>query len=248
MDTKPLKIGGFSQGIYEESSTQKETIGSRRFTEDGRVFAYAKNGAVALAAAKITQSAVPDTNAHDEAMPGAVALGATNLSVTFGGAIAQDAYKDGFMHVNDGTGEGHIYRVKGHPAATAANSYTVTVQLHEPIRVALVITTSLVTFTKHPQDAVIVYPTTGTSVPAGVPLIPVTAAYYFWNQVKGPCPILTDGTVVIGQHVRVSDGTAGAVEPLDRDGTAEDEAAVGTVLQVNVTTDYSIIMLDIPGY
>jgi hypothetical protein len=50
---------------------------------------------------------------------------------------------------------------------------------------------------------------------------------------------------VIGQHARVSDGTAGAVEPLDRDGTAEDEAQVGMVMQVNASTEYSLIFLQL---
>lgn len=240
----PNKTNGFGQGIYEQSATPIETIGTILTLADGRKFAYARNGATALAVAKITQCAAPDSNAHNEAIAAAAAIGATTLTVTFGGAVTADAYAEGYMHVNDATGEGHIYKVKSHPAGTSS----VPVVLYDPIRVALVASTSEITFTKHPQDSVIVYPTTGSSAPAGVPLIPVTAAYYFWNQVKGPCPILTDGTIVIGQHVRVSDGVAGAVEPLDRDGTAEDEAAVGTVLQVNANTEYSIIMLDIPGY
>lgn len=240
----PCKTTGFGQGIFEQSATQIEALGTPWTLADGRKFVYAKNGAANLGVAVMTQCAVPDTNAHNEAIAAAAAIGATTLTVTFGDAVTANAYADGYMHVNDATGEGHIYKVKSHPAGTAS----VPVVLYDPIRVALVASTSEITFTKHPQDGVIVYPTTGTSAPAGVPLIPVTAAYYFWNQVKGPCPILTDGTIVIGQHVRVSDGTAGAVEALDRDGTAEDEAAVGTVLQVNATTEYSLIMLDIPGY
>jgi hypothetical protein len=234
----------FAQKWYQESATQKEELGTLMTTNDGRVFAYALNAAVALAAGKLTQAAAPDSNAHNEAIAAAAAIGVKTLSVTFGGAVVASAYKDGYMHVNDEAGEGHIYGVKDHAAGTS----TVAVFLKDPIRVALVASTSEITFTKHPQKEVIVLPTTATSIPVGVPPIAVTASYYFWNQVKGPCALLTDGTIVIGQHVRLSDGVAGAVEPLDRDGTAEDEACVGTVLQVNANTEYSLIMLAIPGY
>jgi len=239
-----MKTGGFAQSIFKASSRQLEELGTIVSLKDGRVFAYAKAGASNLAAGKITQSAAPDSNALNKAVGAAVAVGGTQITVTFGGAVTENAYKDGYMHVNDANGEGYIYRVKGHPAGTSS----VPVDLYDPIRYALVASTSEVTFTKHPQDSVIVYPTTGTSVPVGVPLIAVTASYYFWNQVKGPAVVLTDGTLVIGQHVRVSDGVAGAVEPLDRDGVDENEAGVGTVLQVNATTEYSLIMLAIPGY
>lgn len=234
----------WAQKWYQQSLTQKEELGTIMPLNDGRVFAYARAGAVALAAGKLTQNSVVDTNAHNEAIAAAAAIGDTYLTVTFGGAVTASYYKDGYVHVNDETGEGHLYGVADHAAGTSS----VRVDLKDPVRVALVASTSEITLTKHPQDLVIVYPTTGTGIPVGVPSIPVDINYYFWNQVKGPAAVLTDGTIVIGQHVRVSDGVAGAVEPLNRDGTAEDEAAVGTVLQVNGTGDYSLIMLAIPGY
>ena len=236
----------FAQKWYQQSVTQKEELGTIMMLNDGRVFAYARAGAVALAAGKLTQNSVVDTNAHNEALSAtqSAAIGAKSVIMTFGGAVAASYYKDGYLHVNDATGEGHIYGVKDHAAGTA----DVVINLKDPIRVALVASTSDLTLTKHPQDLVIVYPTSGTGIPVGISPIVVDINYYFWNQVKGPAVCLTDGTIVIGQHVRVSDGVAGAVEALDRDGTAEDEAAVGTVLQVNATTDYSLIMLAIPGY
>lgn len=240
----PMKISSFFQGIYQQSAEQKEKLGTIRTLDDGRVFAYAKNGAVDLAAGKMTQSPAPSANANDEVVAADAAVGDLSISVTFGGALTADYYKDGWLWVNDDTGEAHIYRIKGHAAGTTA----VIVYLHDPIRVAVTAGSGTVSLIKNVQDSVIVAPTTLTSAPAGVPLIPVTAAYYFWNQVKGPCPILVDGTIVIGQHVRVSDGVAGAVEPLDRDGTAEDEACVGTVLSVNASGEYGLINLAVPGY
>jgi len=243
MSLQPLKTQGFAQDIYKESSVQLEELGTLRILSDGRKFQYARAGATALAAGKVTQTAIPSANASDEVVAASAAVGDMSISVTFGGAVTADFYKDGLLWVNDDTGEGHLYRVRGHAAGTTA----VIVYLKDPIRVAVTAGSGTVSLIQNPQDLVLVYPTTGTGAPAGVPPIPVTANYYFWNQVAGPVPVLTDGTVVIGQHVRVSDGVAGAVEPLDRDGANENEAEVGTVLAVNADTEYSLINLSI-GY
>lgn len=243
------KTQGYAQGLYEESSTQKEVLGTIRQEIDGRTFAYAKNGAVALAVAKLTQSALADSNSNAETLPATpttgAAIGATKVTITFGGAIAADAYKDGFFHVSDSTGVGYVYRIKSQPAATAGNSYTVDVQLYEPIRVALVASASVVNCTKHPQDGVLLATTTLGAAPAGVPPRAVTASYYFWNQVKGPCALLCNGTVAVTTTVEPSGTTAGAV-----DVTSETtyNAAIGTVICANATTKYSLINLAIPGY
>jgi hypothetical protein len=242
MSTSPLKTQGFSQSIYKQSSVQREKLGTVRYTEDGRCFAYARAGAVALAAGKLTQAAVVDANANNEALSASqsAAIGDMSVTVTFGGAVTADFYKDGWFHINDATGEGHIYRVKSHPAGTA----NVTVSLYDPIRVALVASTSEWTMTPNIQNLVIVIPTSLTSVPTGVPLIPVDINYYFWNQVKGPCPVLVNGTVVIGNQVGLHDA-AGSVGPMT---TSDIIGSVGRVLQVNATTEYALIMLAIPGY
>lgn len=244
MSLQPLKTQGFAQDIYAQSANKLEELGTIRILSDGRTFAYARAGATDLAAGKVTQTAIPSANASDETVAASAAVGDMSISVTFGGAVTADFYKDGWLWINDDTGEAHVYRIRSHAAGTAA----VIVYLKDPIRVAVTAGAGTVSCIQNPQDLVLVYPTTGTGAPAGVPPIPVTANYYFWNQVKGPAAVLTDGTVVIGQHVRVSDGVAGAVEPLDRDGTHENEAEVGTVLAVNANTEYSLINLAIHGY
>lgn len=243
--------GPWFQGIKKESATQKHKLGEFRRLEDGRCFVYCKAGATALGAGKLQVQAATDSNAHNEAIAAAAAIGATELSVTFGGAVTANAYKEGFVHVNDATGEGHIYKVKEHAAGTTA----VTVYLEEPVEVALVASTSEITLTKHPCDGVVVLAAataTATGVPVCVPLIPVTASYYFWGQVKGPCPVYTYGTVVAG-NVVVPDWTASTgLEGGVRAAAAEADwilgGMVGNVMQVNATTEYSLIMLDIKGF
>jgi hypothetical protein len=199
---------------------------------------------VALAVAKLTQQSVPDANANNEALSAtqSAAIGATEIVVTFGGAVTADFYKDGIFYVNDATGEGYMYRVKGHAAGTA----NVTIYLKDPIRVALVASTSEWSMIQNRQKGVIICPTTLTAPPAGVPPIAVTANYFFWNQVKGPCVVLTDGTLAIGEEVAPSNGTAGSVEALVHATTFD--TTVGTVAGLNASTEYSLINLAIPGY
>ena len=239
---KNKKTGGFAQPLFKESSTQLEELDTVRELADGRVFAYAKNGSTALDHGYVVQTAVATDNAQNEALSAtqSAAIGATKVTMTFGGAVTLDFFKDGYLWVNDATGEGYCYRVKGHAAGTT----DVDVYLKDPIRVALVASTSELTLIQNRQDSVVVAASTLTGCPIGVPPIDVTASYYFWNQVKGWCPVYTRGTLVIGNVASVMTAN-GAVGP-----RAETDilCQIGTVLRVCANTEYSLINLAIPGY
>lgn len=238
------KTAGFGQPLFRESSTQREALGAIWVTEDGRAYVYAKNGASGLYAGQLTQCAVPSANANKETVAASAAVGDNYVSVTFGGAVTADYYKDGYLWVNDDTGEGSAYRIRTHAAGTTA--VKVYLMDGEEVRDAITAGAGTVSAIKHPQDGVIICPTTLTSGPAGVPPIDVTASYYFWNQVKGPAAVLTDGTVAIGESVSPSNGTAGSVEATVYATTFD--VSVGVVLGLNATTEYSLIQLAIPGY
>lgn len=234
----------FAQSLFDESSTAKERVGTIRTLDDGRVFVYAEAAGVALVAGNLLQSAAPVANHLNIAVAAAAAVDATEVTVTLGATLAAaNDYQDGFLHVNDAVGEGHLYKIKSHPAAASAASLVI--QLYDKIRVALT-TASEVTLTKHPCKDVIQCPTTLTSTPIGVAPMVITADNFFWMQVKGPAAVLTDGTVVVGETVVASNGTAGAVEDFVP-GTSL-SAIVGSVLQVNATTEQSLINLNIIGF
>ena len=241
----PLKISGWNQGIYKESATQKESLGAIRHTDDGRVFAYAQAGTVALGAALLTQSAVVSATAMEEVLSAtqASAVGDMTMTVTFGGAVTANQYADGWIYTNKVAGLGYSYRIKSHAAGTA----DVVLSLYDPIRLATTASTGEWGAVQNLQKAVIVFPTTPTGVPTGVPAIPVTASYYFWNQVKGPCAVYTTGTIVQGALVVPDNaGTAGYVEAAVF-GTALD-IPVGVCWKLNATGEVSLINLAIPGY
>ncbi len=234
----------FAQALFDESSTAKERIGTIRELDDGRAFIYAENAGTALVAGQLCQAAAPVGNHLNVAVASATAVDATQVTVTLGATAASaNDYQDGYIHINDVDGEGQLYKIKSHPAASASASLVVT--LYDKIRKALT-TSSQATLTKHPAKDVIICPTTLTSIPVGVPPMDITADNFFWMQIKGPASVLTDGTLVIGALVVPSNGTAGSVEDFVP-GTSL-ETILGSVLQVNVTTDYSLINLTIPGF
>ena len=244
-----MKNRAYAQPLFKQSVNQMEELDTIREEICG-VFAYSQAGAVALAAGKLTQGAIPSANANNEALSStqSAAIGAYEVTVTFGGAVTVDFYKDGYFWVNDAAGEGHRYRIKGHAAGTT----DVTLYLKDPIRVALVASTSEWSAIENRQKLVLVCPTTLTGAPAGVPPIAVDINYYFWNQVKGPAAVLfhtgSSGAAAIGNQVVPANSNTpvpGAVEEADG---GDIIPCVGTVLSVNVNTEYGLIALAIPGY
>lgn len=227
--------------VYAESADQKFALGTRLELWDGRVFRYAKNGAVALGKGKMTQSVGPTAH-HENIATGAVsAIGATTVGIatTLSTALVLNEYAEGWMTINDATGEGQMYQIKGNDAGTTGNVY-----LWDPLITALA-TGSEFTLVRNQFRGVVVFPTTAASTAAGVPLIDVTAAYYFWAQVKGPAPILVDtgDTVVIGNPVGVpaTYADAGACGVVDAsNATAK---VWGYCMSARAATEYAVVNL-----
>jgi len=235
----------FVQGLYEQSATQKQRIGTVRSLDDGRKYAYALAGET-LAPGKWTMGP-PTVGAHDTiAVAETAAVGAKRVKVTLGATlIAANGYRDGWLRVDDATYGGELYKVRGHAAIAASGSGYI--DLYDSVRVAITAGTNTVSLMKSVQHGVLlgVYNAIAGGI-AGVPPIDVTSGYYFWNQVKGTCSILTDGTVTLGLQVALSNATSGAVE-LSVPATTTD-LILGQVLQVSATTLYSLINLNVPGY
>jgi hypothetical protein len=210
MSNGPQKRSGFSQGIYEISSVAKEVIGTLRVLADGRKFRYCKAGASALAAGKLGVGAAIVAAHTNQAILAAVAIGTKQITliVTAGTAIAADALKGGALQVNDATGEGYSYPIDTNTALTALGT-EITVTLETGIKVALD-TTSEFTLVHNPCYGVV--ESTTLEVPIGVPLVAVTAAYYYWAQTGGLVCGLITGTPAAGSALQQCNGVAGAFE------------------------------------
>lgn len=228
------------QSIYEESVEARHTIGDSCLLPDGRVFYYAKNGAVALAAGYMCTQPANVANHRKCALAATALVGARRVSVTLGAtALAANFYAGGFLHISLGTGLGGVFKVRSHLAIGSAG--TGWFELYDPLPVALTAATSYATLSRNPWDTIVVYPATTSIGPAvGVPLIPMTIGYYGWLQTWGPAALNCITTMTIGQPVGVS-ATAGAGLTLG----AFTTSAWGVVMNPNLTTEHSLVYLTI---
>jgi len=230
------------QSIYETSSTALARLGTRAVTGDGRVFRYAKAGSSAIAAGVLCQGPAPVANHKNIAVYAAASVGDTLLYVTLAGtSVSANDYAEGYVHANNTSPAGNIYKIKSHPDLNVSVSTTLALTLYDPITKAFT-TSSKVTLTKSPYNSIVIAPSSGlTQIPVGVPIVDIAAGYYGWVQTWGPCPVLTQGTVVIGQNVGLGGTTDGAIGPV----TAATTAVVGWTQQVNASTEFSLIYLTI---
>ena len=206
--TKPLKEGGFAQGLYEISSTKRERLGTKRILQDGRIFRYAYAGG-ALVAGKLVQ--MKAINAHHENVAPSAAASAAATSIvmdTLSTTLSAGQLIDGYVVVQDDAGEGYIYDVTDHEATT-----TPTIKIEPGLQEALT-TSSTLTLCHNPWWSCD-HGTTEELLAVGVPLVDVTANYYCWLQTGGLCPVLINGSIAAGQAVAASAASSieGAVGP-----------------------------------
>jgi len=226
-----------AQGLYEEVSTSLHNLGELVHSNDGRTFRYCKAGGTALVAGNLQQSSAQDTGDHNLAVA-ATAIGSKSIVTVGTVTVTANQYAGGFVTIADDAGEGYMYRISSHAAATTS---VFTLNLEDKVQVALT-TDTTIDIIKNPYDGVIVNPTTISSSIAGAAVKPLTASYYGWLQVSGPCAMLDDGGITIGTPVVASDNTAGAVEII-ADGASEIIQIVGTGIIASTSTEYGTVNL-----
>jgi len=225
------------QGILQESEFINSPLGSELSLNDGRKFRYCKNGAVALAAGKLASS--PAWVSTETALAvNTAAKGDMVLLITTGSAVLEDAYKDGFVFVEAGTGAGQILKISANEAASTAEGRF---DLYDPVRVAFAAgdTVGLVYNRFSGTIATVDTDGTETETPVGVPLIPVSIGYYYWAQFAGLCNVLCDGTPAIGTPL-MRGAVAGALA-LATSAFKE----IATVHHTSVDTEYRPVILSI---
>lgn len=227
--------------LTEVTSDKQATLGTRGATKDGRRFVYAKAGATTLAPGKLVVAADADANVVNKAVTADSSIGSKTVKITAGGAVAENAYADGILQVNDATGEGTSYRITGNTAGTSGNSYAVVVTLDDAIEVALAKTVSEVSLYKADSDGVVISATDQADLAVGVPLVSIPANNYGWLQTYGPSAVLADEAVNRGLELTIGTGVAGAVEAVDALG----EQVVGVASQALIDTEYSPVFLKI---
>ena len=200
------------QSIFEASETQKYILGARYEMADGRVFRYAKAGAVALVQARMMQSGVTPTAYYDDiaqtAYPRTVGdidirvLVATGSVAAAGIGAGENDFSGGWLVCNK-TSPAVLGDIYGIVASKHYSETLLDLKLVTPWRNAM-LATGEITLTVSKYFETTVFAAYDATAPAiGVPLCPVPINYYYWSQVKGPCPILVDGSEApdIGQMI-----------------------------------------------
>jgi len=184
------------QGIYEESETQQYALGTKWVYGDGRVFRYAKNGAVALGKALMTQTQVIETKFVGIAQTGhAQTLGATEITVlvTTASALAENALVGGTLWCSSVGNMGESYKIVA--SRLDATDTLLHLSLETPLRAAIAATTKI-SIAPNKHYGVVVFEAVAaanqTGSATGIPLIAVTASYYCWLQTGGDAPIYVD--------------------------------------------------------
>jgi len=216
-------------------------LGSALYYGD-RVFRYGLAGGVALTAGKLVQTYVATAADHQDLAPtAAVAAGEYEISVeTAGTDLTLNQYAGGYLYVNDGAGEGQCLKIKSNPVHDHSDDPSVVITCHDALATAIA-TSSKVSLMSDPWSGLVVAPAAETGAAMGVPVVDMALSAYGWFQTYGPAAVLTVGTVVLGHNVVRSATVAGGVAPA----TSDILDIVGTCMLVDVTTDYSLIKLNI---
>lgn len=234
----------YSGEIYLQSSVQEEQLGALGQDRFGDIYRYAKVGASNISAGKLQLAPTQKTNHHNIAASVAVTADGRNnrVTLTLGNTAAvANEYSEGYLAANDNTPEGQTYRVNGHPAA--AGLATLEVSVDRPFVTSITISSEFTLV--HNRWGGMVEGTTITIRAAGVPMIPMTAAYFGWVKTRGVAAVLIGANATLGADVIVG-GTAGAVTDRTDALGASAEPVVGVSdIVLGVTTEYNPIRLTI---
>ena len=234
----PGVINGHFGLEKEHTSSKKRRVGTKMILPDGRIYSYGKAGE-AITAGKLTMAAATSSgHIKDLSIAAAVSANAsgigaitvTNATTAISGSEYYTGsrgdvgdYEDGYIFVNDAAGEGQFW--------------------HESDFVATALTTaSEVGLAKNPWSAVEVWDVNDIDGPVmGIPNRDMTSGYYGWFQTQGPCAVLTNGTLVVGNQVITGSSTDGSGDVSADNNSAE--IVLGDVINVAASTEYSLIWL-----
>jgi len=233
--------------IWTPTVDKKFPLGAIAESRDGRKWRYQRAGAVALTIATINQSAVETANWVDEPQTvsgGAVvaAIGDKSITLLVQTAPTADAWVDGYLWTENGTGEGNMYVIKEHSLTTNP-----VVQLADRggIRTATVDGCDI-SVHANPYALVVTFPTDPTGICTGICHTAVPVNYYFWGQVHGPCAIFngTD-TIVTGDGVVAGAQAAGVLALEDGSAPNEGDVHIGYAMRAATSGEVALIFLTI---
>lgn len=235
---------------YETGTTPLFDVGQRAETEDGCIFRYTKMGSTTGVANKLYQGPAAVGNWQDTLHTTDLKVGDTQISfLDDGTSFAVDEAKGGHVTIESAADLGHVYRIKSN---TITDTFVTVMQLEDGVTVQYeVLSTAgnLLTFTKNNWLGVLIgINGINTAANAGIPRVVIAANAYGWLQTRGPCSclVVSDALpVLVGNAIRSSSATAGAVSLLDETAAKIDYGHVGYAMTTAPTTEFAIVYLQI---
>jgi len=200
-----ILFGRYGDEKVAQSTTFGPPLGAVMKLPDGREYVHAKAATAAALGIGVpvlqkvggglagsTENLAVATNA---------AIGATSVVLTMpaGTTVCTivDQYAGGYLFVTNDTGQSYNYKIRKSSTAAAASTATFTLEVTDPIVVALAAGTSDCCVRENAFFAVLDRPagTASGGIPAGVANVAVSAGYYCWLQRKGEVNVLSGGTV-----------------------------------------------------
>jgi len=194
-------------------------------------YRYALSGGTLIAGQLHESSAIEAAEDDDLVVATTGSVGGTTIGITFGGAVTENEYADGFLisNVDASAALGWRYRIKSHPAGTT--NVTVTIDHEDGFVTEWLAGTAIAGAFKSPWNGIVVSATTAVGPAVGVTVCDIANGSYGWVQTKGPALCQVQGTIGIGLGVMRSNGTAGAVEL--NDGSLQNIGALGRTASVD---------------
>lgn len=262
---------------HRTTSNRRHALGIRGELPDGRVFRYARNSAVALEAGRIVQSRADPFAAElnmDVAVESTFPGGGSTLGsrlvplitpATLDTILPSDFFTDGYMYINDGPGEGHIYHISSHSSLSSdfvSSVLIIALDYDGEIVSTNLSTQSLVGLVPNEYGAVVVTDTDVTLTHVlGVTPAAIAASEFFWLQTWGNAAVLLfdtgSGVAVVGKLLSVgltsSSDNVGSFEPMtsialtsgiDTSTPDRDTVVIGVAIEIAaVTSDFQLVSL-----
>jgi len=248
MEQKPTM---YHQGLYAQSTTKKQRLGTIRELDDGRKFVYCVSTAANLVAGVCLSKAVAPQDATVVlATDGAVdVLGARKVTVTLTGTPTLNLYEDGWLCIKAGTNIGAMYKIRGNTADDVPASGRCTFYLYDELDTAWIANTTIGLY-ESPYKSVLINPavangdaTTAERILGIAPRAVYNAtpvAVYFWAQTWGLGNPLLDVPAAAGNEADekflIAGITAGTLN-LSAAGAEPDQPRYGYIIENGDLTD-----------
>ena len=251
-----LSPGTRVDSLFVPTATQQHALGRILEADDatGRMWRYCKNGGVALVQALTVSSEAPAATTLGFEVPQVgydFADGDTRFDILLGTGHAYATHEliDGILFVSksgtDGAVIGGMFIIKDNWIKTDDTVMTIEIADQDGLRLTTALTSddNELSVIKSPYMDVVVTPTTQAAIVVGVPNVPVPINYYFWAQYRGPCAIISEDTVAIGNPVGyAATPTAGMCGPMG----ADTDPIYGSAMIDGADSEPSIVMLNLP--